>query len=117
MTVDEYIAEQAEPFNSKLKELRNIILSVAPDATQSVSYGVPCFKQQHWLVGMGVTNKNCSLYIMGTVVAKKLVAEGMKLGGKATLHLSPDEPLPVALIKRIVKDRMKENEGRVKAKG
>jgi uncharacterized protein YdhG (YjbR/CyaY superfamily) len=115
MTIDEYIQEQAEPFRGKLEELRAVIKSVAPDATEYVSYKVPCFKQQYWLVGMGVTKKYCSLYIMGTAVAKKLKEEGVKVDG-ATIHFPPDEPLPVALIKRIVRERMKENEARAMAK-
>ncbi|SEW34957.1 Uncharacterized conserved protein YdhG, YjbR/CyaY-like superfamily, DUF1801 family [Chitinophaga sp. YR573] len=115
MTVLEYIAKQPEPFRSKLEELRALILSVAPDATESVSYKVPCFRYLYWLVGMGVTKKYCSLYIMGTAVTKKLKEEGVEVEG-STIHFPPDKPLPVALIKRIVKDRMKENEARALAK-
>lgn len=115
MTVREYIANQQEPFRSKLEELRALILSVAPDATESVSYKVPCFRYLYWLVGMGVTKKYCSLYIMGTAVTKKLKEEGVEVEG-STIHFPPDKPLPVALVKRIVKDRMKENEARALAK-
>jgi uncharacterized protein YdhG (YjbR/CyaY superfamily) len=52
---------------------------------------------------------------MGTVVTKKLKEEGVEVEG-STIHFPPDKPLPVALIKRIVRDRMKENEARAIAK-
>jgi uncharacterized protein YdhG (YjbR/CyaY superfamily) len=115
MTVQEYIAKQPQPFRDKLEELRGVILSVAPDATESVSYKVPCFRYLYWLVGIGVTKKCCSLYIMSTALTKKLKDEGVEMAG-STIHFPPDKPLPAALIKRIVKDRMRENEARAMAK-
>jgi uncharacterized protein YdhG (YjbR/CyaY superfamily) len=115
MTVQEYIAKQPQPFSGKLEELREVILSVAPDATESVSYKVPCFRYLYWLVGMGVTKNYCSLYIMSTAVTKKLKEEGVEVAG-STIHFPPDKRLPVGLIKRIVKDRMRENEARAMTK-
>jgi uncharacterized protein YdhG (YjbR/CyaY superfamily) len=115
MTVPEYIKEQAAPFRPKLKELREIIFSVAPDATESVSYKVPCFKYIYWLVGIGVTKKDCSMYLMSHAIADQLKVEGFNVKG-VTLHFPLDEPLPVDLIRRIVRERMKENENKAKLK-
>ena len=109
--IDEYIALQPDEFKPMLHELRTIIKSIVPQATESISYMVPCFKYHYMLVGIGVTQKYCSLYPMSTGLTKKLKDElkGVKVSG-TTLHFKPDEPLPVDLIKRIVTLRMQENE-------
>jgi uncharacterized protein YdhG (YjbR/CyaY superfamily) len=111
-SVAEYIALQQEPFKSKLEEIRAVIYAIVPEATEAVSYGVPCFKYLYYLVGFGVTKKYCSLYLMSNAVAKILQEEGIEfLGTKTTAHFSPYEPLPLALIERVVRERVKENEG------
>ncbi|CAN5158398.1 DUF1801 domain-containing protein [soil metagenome] len=114
---DEYIAMQPEEFQPVLKHLRSVILSVAPQATESISYQVPCFKYLYMLVGIGVNKNYCSLYTMSPPLAKELKKEikGLKVSG-ATIHFPPGEPLPVELIKRIVATRMKQNESLALAK-
>lgn len=109
--IDEYIAMQPEAFRPALHELRAIIKSVAPQAEELISYQVPSFKWHYMLVGFGVTKKFCSLYPMSTSINKKMTDElkGVKISG-TTLHFTPDEPLPVELIKKIVFTRMQENE-------
>lgn len=116
-SVAEYIALQPEPFRSTLEEIRSIVYAIVPEATEAISYQVPCFKYLYHLVGIGVTQKHCSLYLMSTALAASLEKEGLEFSGtKATVHFSPYEPLPVALIKKIVRARVKENEERAKAK-
>ena len=116
-TVAEYIAEQPQPFRAMLEEIRAIIYSVVPDATEAVSYGVPCFKYLYYLVGIGVAKKYCSLYVMSNEVATLLKEEGYEfLGTKTTVHFPVSEPLPAALIKKIVKERVKQNEVKAKKK-
>jgi uncharacterized protein YdhG (YjbR/CyaY superfamily) len=116
-TVAEYIAEQPQPFKGMLEEIRAIIYSVVPDATEAVSYGVPCFKYLYYLVGIGVTKKYCSLYLMSNEVAATLKEQGYKfLGTKTTVHFPVNEPLSITLIKKIVKERVKQNEAKAKRK-
>jgi uncharacterized protein YdhG (YjbR/CyaY superfamily) len=116
-TVAEYIAEQPQPFRSKLEEIRAIIYSIVPEATESVSYHVPCFKYLYYLIGIGVTKKYCSIYLMSYTLATSLKEEGYEfLGTKTTVHFPVNEPLPVSIIKKIVKTRVKENEEKAKAK-
>lgn len=116
-TVAEYIAEQPLPFRSKLEEIRAIIYSIVPEATEAVSYHVPCFKYLYYLIGIGVTKKHCSIYLMSYTLATSLKEEGYEfLGTKTTVHFPVNEPLPVSLIKKIVKTRVKENEEKAKAK-
>ncbi|MFI5162837.1 MAG: iron chaperone [Sphingobacteriales bacterium] len=110
-TIDEYIAMQPDEFVPMLHELRAIIKSIVPQATESISYMVPCFKYHYMLVGIGVTKKYCSLYVMSTTLGKTLKEElkGVKMSG-TTIHFPPNEPLPVDLVKRIVTLRMQYNE-------
>lgn len=116
-SIDEYITMQPETFRPALYELRAIIKSVAPQAEELISYQVPAFKWHYMLVGFGVNKKFCSLYPMSTSINKKMADElkGVKISG-TTLHFTPDEPLPVELIKKIVVTRMQENEAKATLK-
>lgn len=112
-SIDEYIALQPEEFAATLKKLRSIIKSVVPKAEETISYQVACFRHIYLLVGIGVSKEYCSLYNMSPPLVKRLKKEleGVKLSG-TTLHFTPGKPLPVGLIKRIVRARVQENEDR-----
>lgn len=109
--IDEYIAMQPEAFQSTLHQLRSIVKALAPNATESISYQVPCFKHHYMLVGIGVNKNFSSLYTMSPSLVKKMKEElkGVKLSG-ATIHFPPGVPLPVAVIEKIVRARIQENE-------
>jgi uncharacterized protein YdhG (YjbR/CyaY superfamily) len=115
---DEYIALLPVPFRSTLVKLRALIQSVAPEAQEMISYQIPCFKYYYMLVGIGANKQYCSLYVMSPplITAMKAELKGVKVSG-ATIHFEPDAPLPVALIKKIVKARMQENKEKAMAKG
>jgi uncharacterized protein YdhG (YjbR/CyaY superfamily) len=110
-TTDEYIALQPEEFRAGLNELRSVILSVVPQAMESISYQVPCFKYHYMLVGIGVNKNSVSFYTMSPPLVKELKEDlkGIKTSG-ATLHFTPSEPLPMELIKKIVQIRAQQNE-------
>lgn len=109
--IDDYIAMQPQPFQSTLNEPRSIVRSAAPQATELISYQVPSFKWHYMLVGFGVNKKFCSLYPMSSTLTKKMADDltGIRLSG-TTLHFIPGEPLPKALIEKIVRMRLQENE-------
>jgi uncharacterized protein YdhG (YjbR/CyaY superfamily) len=71
-TIAEYIAMQTGQFQPTLNELRAIIKSIVPQATESISYQVPCFKYHYMLVGIGVNKNFCSLYTMSPPLVKKM---------------------------------------------
>ena len=113
--VDNYIMAHQEPFLSCLQQLRAIIQSAAPKAEEMISYGVPSFKYHYMLVGIGANKKACSFFVMSSTLLKE-IAEDLK-GYKCntgTIYFNPEDKLPVALIKKIVKLRLKENEERAK---
>lgn len=109
--IDQYISVQAPEYRKTLEELRSIIHQIVPDAEESISYMVPCFKHIYMLVGIGVNKDFYSLYVMNPPLVKAMKDElkGVKVSG-ATIHFPPGKPLPVALIKKIVKARVKQNE-------
>ena len=115
--IDEYIAIQPQAFQQTLQEMRSIIHAVVPDAEEMISYRIPSFKYLYMLVGFGVSKDYCSFYTMSSTLTKKIkeALKGVNVSG-STLHFKPGEKLPVALIKKIVQIRLKENKERAMVK-
>ncbi len=109
--VDEYLAGIPEPARSTLKHIRAVIKSVAPKETEEViSYRIPMFKFNGMLVGYAAFAKHCSLFPTGSGVIEKFAKElkGYKTS-RGTIQFPSDKPLPDSLIKKIVRERVKEN--------
>ena len=109
--VDAYIAGKPAELTATLEQLRSIIRSVVPHAEEVISYMIPCYKLQGMLVGFGVHKKGCSFYTMNPRILSKYDEDlkGFEYTG-STLHLDPTKKLPVVLLKKIIKVRIKENE-------
>jgi len=115
-SVDSYLAALPEDVRSALEKLRRIIKTAAPGSTEAVSYRIPIFKYQgHPLVGLGVARNCCSFYVMSSNIIPKLARardgelKGYDVSG-GTIHFMPDKPLPAALVTKLVKARIAENE-------
>jgi uncharacterized protein YdhG (YjbR/CyaY superfamily) len=110
-TVDEYLAGLPEPAQSTLTHVRAVIRSVVPkDTTEVISYGIPMFKYNGMLVGYAAFAKHCSLFPTGSGVIEQFAKELKAYRtSKGTIQFPSDKPLPDALIKKIVKARVKEN--------
>lgn len=112
-TIDEYLAALPKPTRDTLQKLRQTIRSVAPKAEEVISYQIPSFKDSYMLVGFAAFKDHCGFYLMSTAAMRKFQEE---LKGydtaTATIRFPADKPLPAALVKRIVKERMAENEER-----
>jgi uncharacterized protein YdhG (YjbR/CyaY superfamily) len=110
-TVDEYLAGVPEPAASTLRHIRTVIQSVVPkDATEVISYGMPMFKLNGMLVGYAAFAKHCSFFPTGSGVIEQFAKELKEYStNKGTIRFTPDKPLPDALIKKIVRARVKEN--------
>jgi uncharacterized protein YdhG (YjbR/CyaY superfamily) len=110
-TVDEYLADVPEPACSTLKHVRAVIRSVVPkETTEVVSYGMPMFKFNGMLVGYAAFKNHCSLFPTGSSVLDQFEKElkGYRTS-KGTIQFPPDKPLPDALVKKIVRARVKQN--------
>jgi uncharacterized protein YdhG (YjbR/CyaY superfamily) len=113
-SVDDYIAAQPVEKREMLEQIRGIIQSVVPMASEGISYMLPTYKQDGHLVGFGVNKKGCSFYCMNPKLAEHLPEEFKKLKWSAsTIHFTLDEKLPVTILKKIIRYRVKENAERV----
>src|ERR1700730_17985037 len=110
-TVDEYLAGTPEPARSTLKHVRAVIKSVVPkETTEVISYGIPMFKYNGMLVGYAAFKNHCSLFPTGSGVLDQFEKElkGYRTS-KGTIRFPAEKPLADALVKKIVKARVKEN--------
>ena len=110
-TVDEYLAKVPEPARSTLNRVRAVIQSAMPAGTTEVlSYRMPAFLYKRVLVWYAAFSDHCSLFPTGSGVIEKFAKElkGYKTS-RGTIQFPSDEPLPDALVKKIVRERVKEN--------
>ena len=106
-----YLLSQEPQFRPCLTDLYLLIKSIVPNAEETFSYQVHCFKDSYMLVGIGANKQYCSLYTMSSTLVKQIKNElaGCKISGM-TIHFKPGEALPVELITKIVMARVQENE-------
>jgi len=107
-TIDEYLASLNANHRDALQEIREAIHAVAPNAEECISYGIPAFRLNgRSLVFFGAWANHCALYPGSSATLKKFRNELRDFQtSKGTLRFSPDNPLPVALVKKLVKARV-----------
>jgi uncharacterized protein YdhG (YjbR/CyaY superfamily) len=112
--MDEYLAGVQEPARSTLEKVRAMIRSVVPSETsEGISYGIPTFKYRGGLVAFAGFKNHCSLFPMGSSVLDAFKEELRDFRvSKGTLHFPVDKPPPGALVKKIVKARIAQNESK-----
>ena len=111
-SVDEYLAGVPEPARSTLNTVRAVIRSVVPpETTEAISYRMPTYKYKGPLLGFAAFPGHCGLYPMSPSVieAFKDELQGYRTS-KGTIRFAVDKPLPPALVKKLVKARIAENE-------
>ena len=113
-SVDEYLAGVPEPARSTLNQIRAVIRSVVPpETTEVISYGIPTFKYKRGLVAFAAFTNHCSFFPLGSSVLDSFKEELREFRvSKGTLHFPLDKPLPAALLKKIVRGRVAQNEVR-----
>lgn len=111
--VEEYLAGIPEPARTTFTKLRAAIQSaVPPEATETISYRIPAFKHKRVLVWFAAFSQHCSLFPTAAVIeAFKNELKGFSTS-KGTIHFPTDKPLPTALVKKLVKARVAQNEGK-----
>src|SRR6266404_5929100 len=112
-SVDEYLAGVPEPARSTLAKIRAAIRSaVPPEATEGISYGIPTFRYKGPLVWFAAFSNHCSLFPTASVIeAFKSELKGFTTS-KGTIHFPTDKPLSAALVKKLVKARVAQNESK-----
>src|SRR5579864_8143996 len=111
LTVEAYFAAVPELARSALREIREAIRSVVPpEATEIISYKIPAFKHKKVLVWYAAFSNHCSLFPTASVVeAFKDELKGFSTS-KGTVHFPLDKPMPVELIKKMVRARVAQSE-------
>ena len=112
-SVDEYLAGVPEPARTTLEKMRALIRSaVPPESTEVISYGMPAFKHKRVLVWFAAFSNHCSLFPTASVVeAFKSELKGFSTS-KGTIQFATDKPLPSALVKKLVKARVAQSDGK-----
>jgi uncharacterized protein YdhG (YjbR/CyaY superfamily) len=110
-SVEDYMAALPEESRAALEKLRKTIRAAAPEATETITYQMPTFKDHgRFLVSFAAFKDHCSLFPASKAVMDALGDELKPyFSGKGTLRFRPDKPIPAALVKKIVKTRLEEN--------
>ncbi len=108
--VDAYIAAAPKEVQGKLIELRIAIREAAPTAVERISYGMPYYDYKGRLAWFGLAKAHIGLYLRPPVIEEHKSELAEYETTKSTIRFPLDKKLPIALIKKLVKDRMKENE-------
>ena len=116
-TVEEYLKLFPAEQRIELEKIRKAIKDAAPKAEESINYGMPGYKLNGALVYFGGFKNHCSFFFF-FFSAIQLFNEELKKykTAKGTIQFPFGEPIPVSLIKKIVKARVKENEIKMKEK-
>jgi uncharacterized protein YdhG (YjbR/CyaY superfamily) len=112
--VEEYLAAVPEPARSTLEKVRAAIRAAAPaEATEAIGYGMPAFRYKGALVAYAAFKNHCSFFPMNAALIDSLGEELKEFRtSKGTLHFPLDKPLPAALLKKLVKARVAQNEAK-----
>lgn len=109
--VEEYLSQFPDHQQTELQKIRKAIRDAAPKAEEAISYGMPGYKLNGVLVYFGGFKTHCSFFPAGNSVIKKF-AEELKdyKTSKGTIQFPLNQPIPVSLIRKMVKERIRENE-------
>jgi uncharacterized protein YdhG (YjbR/CyaY superfamily) len=107
-TVDSYIASFPELTQQRLREMREIIRSVIPDASETISYEMPAYRNGKVIVYFGGFKSHVALFPTPSGVAAFQSELTAYKTSKGTIRFSLSEPLPENLIKKIVAFRRDE---------
>ena len=99
-----------------LEALRQTIAAAAPEAVESINYGVPAFKYRgRPLVSFAAAKNHCSFYVQSPAVMEAHRDELASYDtSKGTLRFAPDAPPPDALVTKLVRARMAETDATAK---
>jgi uncharacterized protein YdhG (YjbR/CyaY superfamily) len=109
--VDGYLAGLPDDRRRALEELRQLIKTTVPGAQERISYGTSViFALKRDLVGFAAPEKHLSFFTMSPELARAMqdeIEQTHRVSG-ATIHFSPERPLPAPLVKKILQARLKD---------
>ena len=108
--IDEYISQQPEHMRATLEQLRRIIKETAPGAEELISYRMPAFRYHGMLAGFAAAKNHYGFYPWNGRTTTQFKDELKDYEtSKGAIRFPKDKPIPVRLVKKIIKARMKEN--------
>ncbi len=115
--IDDYIARFPPEVQVILEKIRATIKKAAPDAEEAIKYQIPTFTLKGNLVHFAAYKNHIGFYPAPRGIEAFKDELARYEGGKGTVRFPLDEPIPFALISKIVKFRVKDNLDRAAAKG
>src|SRR3990172_9998564 len=116
-TIDEYIGTFPKNVQDRLEKLRRTIREAAPEAVETISYGMPAFNlNNRYLVYFAAWKNHIGLYPMPSGIEAFQKELSPYKAAKGSVRFPMDKPFPFELVKRIVKYRVKENREQAKRK-
>jgi uncharacterized protein YdhG (YjbR/CyaY superfamily) len=111
--IDDYLKSIPEDRRGALEDLRVKIRSIVPNAEECISYRIPAFRLNGTVIaGFCATARGCSYFPFSGSTLKTLARDIRRYDQtKGTLHFSSDEPLPTALVRKLLKVRIAETKG------
>ena len=115
-TVDEYLSYCPEAIQYRLEDLRAAIKKAAPRASEIINYNIPSYKQHRVLVHFAVYKNHIGFYPTSSGVREFKSELSKYKVSKGAIQFPIDERLPLGLIARIVRFRVKEDAAKAKKK-
>ena len=115
-TIDEYIKTFPKDIQKILEQVRETIKEAAPEAEEAISYQIPTFKLNGNLVHFAAFKNHIGFYPAPS--GQKAFEKELSVykSGKGSIQFPIDKSMPLSLIKKIVKYRVKENSNQIKKK-
>jgi uncharacterized protein YdhG (YjbR/CyaY superfamily) len=117
VTVEAYLAALPDDRRAAMETLRRAIKAGAPEATESIAYGMPAFRSHggQFLVSYDSYQRHYSLFPASEAVVAALGDEvAPYLAGRGTIRFPADRPIPAATVTRIARIRVGENAARAR---
>ena len=108
-TIDEYIAQFPEDVQQILIKIRAVIKESAPEAVEKISYQMPGFYLNGFLVSFAVWKHHIGFYPRSSGMEASIEELSAYKGTKGSVHFPLDKPMPYELIGKLVKIRVAEN--------
>ncbi len=115
-TVDEYFSSLSKESKATLQEVREEIKQAAPKAEEVISYNIPGFKLNGILVAYAAFKEHAGFYPTPSGIEAFKAELSKYKSAKGSVQFPMDKPIPIALIKKIVKYRVREEEAKGKKK-
>lgn len=109
-SVQEYITSAPEEVQGKLREIRAVIKEAAPEAEEKISYSMPYYGYHGRLAYFAAAKHHVGLYIPPPIIQNHKEELRDYITSVSAVQFPIDKPLPIPLIKKLIKARMKHNE-------